>query len=116
MAGHASLSRQGVAAPYIVTGEASGFTVGVVGRCPDPGSPDGFGEGNESEPTLPVGVVPGPCLQKIRHIYTGEDTLFLFSGDPISVPDWDWRQLSSTRIGAAGLLPFKPALTAHVIV
>jgi hypothetical protein len=52
--GPCQLVTEGEAAPYIVAGEASGFTVAVVGRCPDPGSPDGYGPPWNSAPTLPV--------------------------------------------------------------
>ena len=44
----------GVATPFLVGPEITGFSVLGIGRCPDPGSPDGFGPANESvtPPTL----------------------------------------------------------------
>ena len=42
------LVSSGVAAPFLVGPEATGFSVSAIGRCPDPASPDGFGSGHES--------------------------------------------------------------------
>jgi hypothetical protein len=44
----------GVAVPYLVGPEITGFSVLGVGRCPDPGSPDGFGSPFESAITPPA--------------------------------------------------------------
>jgi hypothetical protein len=49
-----TLINAGVGAELAVLPEYQGFSITAIGRCPDPGAPDGFGEGNESAPTEPV--------------------------------------------------------------
>lgn len=44
----------GVATPFLIGPEITGFSVLGIGRCPDPSSPDGFGSGNESAITSPI--------------------------------------------------------------
>jgi hypothetical protein len=49
------LVSEGVAAEYVVSNDALGKRAFARGRCPDPGSPDGFGAGNDSEGTAEIG-------------------------------------------------------------
>jgi len=49
------LVSEGVAAEYVVSNDALGKRAFVRGRCPDPSSPDGFGTGNDSQPTPEIG-------------------------------------------------------------
>jgi hypothetical protein len=48
------LVNSGVAAELIVLPEYSNYTISVISRCPDPGSPDDYGPPIESAPTPPV--------------------------------------------------------------
>ena len=52
----------GVATPYLVGPDITGFSVFARGCCPDPGAPGGFGQCNDSEITEPVGEPPVPPI------------------------------------------------------
>lgn len=68
------LVTSGVAAPYVIAGASAGKRVFVRGRCPDPGSPDGYGTPNDSEPGPIIGgggatwdPYPGAAKYRLRY-------------------------------------------------
>jgi hypothetical protein len=90
----------GVGAQLIVTPEYAGFSLTAVGRCPDPGSPDGLGPENESdasleieEPVLPPIFCPGASSAGAQGTFSqlvnvGEGFgSFNFSYQAFSIPD-----------------------------
>jgi hypothetical protein len=61
--GEETVVSEGVAAEYIIADpDLTGKTVYVVGCCPDPGSPTGYGTCHESEQTEPIGEPPVPPI------------------------------------------------------
>jgi hypothetical protein len=51
-----------LAGKLLVTPDMTGKKLWLIGSCPDPGSPDGYGEPNTSSPTPTVGEPPVPPI------------------------------------------------------
>lgn len=64
-----TLVDSGVAITYAVTSQAVGQRVFGVGRCPDPGSPDGYGTPIESTRTA---IVPNPIRSQSAYYYADQ--------------------------------------------
>ena len=61
--GEETIVSEGVAAEYIIADpDLTGKTVYVVGCCPDPGSPSGYGNCHTSAQTEPIGEPPVPPI------------------------------------------------------
>jgi len=69
---------QGVAAKYINANNSKGYRVFVRGRCPDPGSPDGYGPPNDSIGTPPIGGDDGKDWGDTADPPNGTPTQFVF--------------------------------------
>lgn len=85
---------EGVAQTYIVTGDASGKRVFGCGRCPDPGSPDGYGSSTCSEGTDPIPHVSAPFGEEgdtVRVYDARGFGLVVFLAGPVT---WSWELLS----------------------
>lgn len=78
------------AAVYILQNSDLGYTIYVEGRCPDPGSPDGYGPPVNSEATIRIGEggatwdpYPGAVSYRLRYIVGPGETLGDFATPPI---------------------------------